>query len=125
MTNTASENADDWVERYRAAWLSNDPDDIRALFTEDAVYRTSPDDDDPWTGHDGIVENWLDERDEPDDWTFEWTVLAVADDLAFVQGVTDYTADDRPVYDNLWVIRLTSDGRASEFTEWWVERDSV
>ena len=25
-------------------------------------------------------------------------------------------------YSNLWVIRLEEDGRASEFTEWWMEK---
>ncbi len=41
--------------------------------------------------------------------------------LAFVQGFTHYLGD-RPSYDNLWVIRLEPDGRASEFTEWFMER---
>ena len=38
-----------------------------------------------------------------------------------VQGRTDYPADK--LYDNLWVIRLTPDGRASRFTEWYMARD--
>ena len=28
-----------WVDSYRRAWESNDPADIRAVFTEDALYR--------------------------------------------------------------------------------------
>jgi hypothetical protein len=39
-----------------------------------------------------------------------------------VQGFTHYLGY-RPSYDNLWVIRLEPDGRASEFTEWFMERD--
>ena len=31
-----------WMQHYIAAWTSNDPEDIRALFTEDAVYATQP-----------------------------------------------------------------------------------
>ena len=118
MTDAVNE----WVRGYRRAWESNDPDDIRALFTEHAVYRTSPGEEAPWVGHDGIVGNWLAERDEPGDSTFEWQVLGVSADVAFVQAVTDYSADDRATFDNLWVVRLAADGRASEFTEWWMER---
>jgi ketosteroid isomerase-like protein len=110
-----------WMEKYITAWKSNAPEDIRALFTPDAVYATSPHGSDPWRGQDKIVERWLAERDEPEDWTFEWSVLGVDGDLAFVQGHTNYLGD-RPSYDNLWIIRLAPDGRASAFTEWYMAR---
>ena len=42
--------------------------------------------------------------------------------MYFVEGVTDYRAG--PLYSNLWVIRLEPDGRAKEFTEWWMEQDN-
>ena len=115
MTDSVSE----WVEGYRRAWESNDPDDIRAIFTEDAEYRTDPWLD-PWRGHDEIVVNWLERRDEPGTSTFEWSPLAVTDDVAVVQGVTNYK--DGRTYSNLWVIRLEADGRAREFTEWWMDQ---
>ena len=42
-------------------------------------------------------------------------------DLGFVRGWTAYAQHDPPrEYGNLWVIRLAEDGRAREFTEWWV-----
>ena len=31
-----------WMEAYRAAWISNVPSEVAALFTEDAVYTVSP-----------------------------------------------------------------------------------
>ena len=31
-----------WLERYFAAWRSNDPTEVGALFTEDAVYASGP-----------------------------------------------------------------------------------
>ena len=43
----------------------------------------------------------------------------MADDRAFVQGRTTYT--NAPSYRNLWVIRLDAEGRAFEFTEWFME----
>jgi len=108
-----------WVEAYEHAWTSNDREDIEALFTEDARYFTSPYRK-PWEGRDAIVEGWLGDRDEPGDWHFASEVLAIAGDLAFVQGRTEYLDDPPRAYSNLWIIRLAGDGRASEFTEWWM-----
>lgn len=115
--------AEDWFRRYRVAWESNDPADIRALFTDDAVYRGSPDDPQPYVGVDAIVAGWLDEPDEPGDTEFEWEVLAVDGDIAIARCVTTYLTEAPPTtYDNLFVIRLTPDGRASEYTDWWIAR---
>jgi ketosteroid isomerase-like protein len=124
-----------WVEGYRAAWTSNDPDAIAALFTDDAVYEFRPNDPEPWRGRDAIVSGWLAERDAPETWRFDFTVLGVMprdavnelgmavtpDATAVVQGVTEYL-DDRPTYENLWLITLRDDGRASHFTEWFMVR---
>jgi hypothetical protein len=110
-----------WMEKYIAAWTTNEPEDIRALFTEDAVYETRPHDKDARRGADQIVDRWLADKDEPEDWTFEWSLLGTDGALAFVQGFTDYQGD-QPSYDNLWIIRLAPDGRASAFTEWFMER---
>jgi hypothetical protein len=32
------------------------------------------------------------------------------------------SAETQAVYDNLWVITFAGDGRASRFTEWYMER---
>ena len=109
----------EWLDKYRIAWASNEPDDIRALFTEDGTYAGSPFDGEPWTGHDGIVAGWIDNKDEPGDYTFEGRPLVYADGVGVIQGLTTY-ADGR-VYANLWVIHFAEDGRAKSFVEWYVE----
>ena len=113
----------DWIRRYIRAWDSNDPAEIRALFTPDAEYRFAPADP-PVVGHDRITAAWLEGRDEPDDHAFSWEPLAIDGDLAVVQGRTEYLAGGSSgrTYDNLWTIRMTPDGRASAFTEWWIKR---
>lgn len=108
----------DWMRDYLAAWASNEPADIAALFTDDARYYTEPYSP-PWSGSEGIVEGWLAAADAPGSVDFEWAPLTETRDLAVVQGTTRYT--DGPVYSNLWVIRFAADGRAREFTEWWME----
>lgn len=121
MTDRAA--AEDWVRRYRIAWESNDADDIRSLFTDDAVYYGAPGDEHPFRGRDAIVAGWLENADEPGSTDFEFHVLAVDGDVAVARCVSTYTAYDPPrVFDNLFVVRLAADGRAAEFTDWYIER---
>jgi hypothetical protein len=50
-----------WIDGYVRAWNSNDPADIRALFTQEAAYYTEPYGP-PWEGRDEIVHQWLDRK---------------------------------------------------------------
>src|SRR5829696_3398091 len=115
---TASDELTDWLDRYRTAWTSNDPADIRALFTEDGEYLYHPWDD-PVVGHEAIVASWLESRDEVGEWTFEWEPVAEQGRTGVVEGRTVYL--NGPSYRNLWVVELADDGRASRFTEWFME----
>jgi len=118
---TTIDEASSWVEAYTRAWVSNDADDISALFTDDAVYEFRPNDPTPWRGSDAIVAGWLEEQDSPEVWKFDYEVRGVLDDgTAVIQAVTEYL-DDRPTYENLWLVRLV-DGRAAAFTEWFMVR---
>jgi hypothetical protein len=105
-----------WIDGYVRAWNSNDPAEIGALFTADAVYRTEPHTP-PWRGRAQIVENWLASRDEPGETSFEWHPLLITPDVAILEGTTTYP--DRR-YSNLWVIRLDTTRLCREFTEWWM-----
>jgi uncharacterized protein (TIGR02246 family) len=106
-----------WIDGYVRAWNSNDPADIAALFTPDAVYSTEPYRE-PRRGRDAIVRGWLDNRDEPGTTTFTWAPVSITDEIAVVTGTTTYP--DR-TFSNLWLIRLTADGVCTEFSEWWME----
>jgi len=120
---TTNDEVSAWVDAYKKAWISNDADDIAAIFTDDAVYEFRPNDPDPWRGRDQIVEGWIEDPDSPETWTLETRVLGVLpDDTAIVQAVVEYL-DDRPVWDDLWLIELEN-GKASRFTEWAVRREA-
>ncbi len=106
-----------WIDGYVRAWSSNDPADIRALFTEDAEYFTAPFRP-PWRGPDDIVRGWLEHRDDPGETTFDWQPLTVSEGVAVISGTTTYPGT---TYSNLWVIRLDDAGRCRHFTEWWME----
>lgn len=116
--------ANAWVVRYIRAWETNDPDDIRSLFTEDAEYRDGPSTP-AWVGHDAIIAGWLGQKDDPGSWSFEYELAAVDGDVVVVRGWTSYpTATEKSRrYDNLMVIKLDAVGRAREFTDWWVIPD--
>jgi ketosteroid isomerase-like protein len=109
------------MDRYIHAWETNDPSDIRSLFTEDAEYRDGPSTP-PWVGHDAILAGWLGQKDDPGTWNFTYELTAVDGDVAVVRGWTSYGAANEKSshYDNLMVVRLTPDGRARSFTDWWV-----
>jgi len=117
---------DSWVQAYLRAWASDDPEDIAALFTEDARYFTEPYAE-PWKGRAQIVSEWIARGDSGRDWSFTYRTVLTHGDLSVVQGHTHYGefAGHEPEppadYDNLWVVRLSPDGRAREFTEWWMK----
>lgn len=119
MTDRAT--AEDWVQRYLRAWASNDPQEIGDLFADDAAYYTAGFMREPWRGREAIVAGWLDRKDEAGTWEFDPEVLGTDGDLAMVRGVTRYLPPDPSTYENLWLIRLGPDGRATEFVEYWME----
>jgi uncharacterized protein (TIGR02246 family) len=121
MTRTDFER---WLDRYQAAWKTDDPGQISALFTDDATYSTLPFRE-PKRGRDAIVAWWVAHADSQNDWSFEVERLVVDGEIGVVQGLTTYAAADgspEAVYSNIWVISLAPDGRATAFAEWWVQR---
>jgi hypothetical protein len=113
-----------WLERYRAAWTTDDPQQIGDLFTEEATYSPWPFSK-PWEGREAIVAKWIERGDSKDPWRFESELLAVEGDTGVVKGLTTYPAHDdeaEDAYSNIWVIRLEPDGRARSFAEWWIQR---
>lgn len=117
----ATDTIERWVEMYVRAWTTNDVSDIGALFTDDAAYFPTPFSE-GWHGREAIIAGWLDRKDEPGDWSFDFEILCGSDELGVVRGVTAYPAEDQ-VYSNLWLVRFAPGGRCREFTEWWVEHN--
>lgn len=108
-----------WTEAYIEAWRSNDPEQIGALFTDDARYLTSPDAE-PRVGRDAIVAGWLDDLDDPGSWSFDWWIVQEDAGFVAVEGRTKYPSERD--YLNLWIVRLDAEGRATAFTEWYMPR---
>jgi uncharacterized protein (TIGR02246 family) len=109
-----------WVDGYVAAWKSNNAQDIARLFTEDAFYSTGPFDE-PWIGQQAIIDGWVAIGDQPQDWTFDYEVVAADGDLGVMTGTTVYKGNVG-TFSNVWLIRLAPDGRCKEFREWFVKK---
>ena len=130
------EDVDRWLKDYVAAWKSYDRGQIEALFAEDISYRYHPGDD-AIEGRAAVVESWLGEgdhpdastRDEPGTFDAAYRAVAVDGDVAVATGISSYSeAPGGPVarvYDNCFVMQFDSEGRCSEFTEWFVQRKSA
>lgn len=118
------EQLTDWLERYVQAWNTNDPAQIGALWSADAVYRTSPFADE-WRGRDQIIERWLERQDEPNSTSFRYAMIGFNAGGAVVRGWTTYHTNPPREYSNIWLIQLDDSGRCSEFTEWWMQRPTA
>ena len=118
-----------WLAGYVAAWRSYDPEEIGALFADDAVYRFQPWDGDPEAVHGraAIVADWLETPDEPGSWEAEYRPWAVDGDRAVALGVTRYFAtDDEPEaeFHNVFLLHFDGEGRCGEFTDVYMRRPS-
>ena len=128
------DEVDRWLEGYVKAWKSYDRDEIAALFSEGISYRYHPYEEPPTVGRDAVVETWLGEghaegastRDAPGTYDAEYACVAVDDDVAVATGFSTYLTEPGgevdKIYDNCFVMRFDSDGRCSEFTEWFMKR---
>jgi hypothetical protein len=116
-----------WLDRYIDAWRRNERQPILDLFTEGATYSYGPYRQ-PIRGRDAIADSWLEGPDAPDSWDAVYDPIAVDGDTAVVHGRSRYYNDDRTQlrteYDNLFVIRFDGQGRATEFSEWFIEKPS-
>jgi hypothetical protein len=111
-----------WIDAYVDAWRTYDPDAIGDLFAEDASYAYHPynEGEEVVRGRGAIVENWLEEQDEPGSWEAGYRPLVVEGRRAVAEGTTSYANGD--FFWNLWVLRFDDKGRCAEFVEWFMAR---
>ena len=116
----------DWLDRYIAAWRTNEPSDIGDLFSEDVTYSQ----DGGQTvivGREAVVKDWLESAYAPDDaWEAAYEPLAIEDQICVGVGSTRYLRQDgvREDFSNIFVCRFDDDGRCCELREWWMRAPS-
>ncbi len=118
------ESVQAWLDDYVAAWKSLDPDQIRALFTEDVQYTYTPFDE-PLMGREEVVRAWLEDFDDPPgSYDASYHPVAIEGHVAVTNGRTHYFAADgrtlEAVFDNIFILTFDEMGRCAIFREWYV-----
>jgi hypothetical protein len=110
-----------WLDAYREAWQSYEPEQIAALFSADATYAYKPWEK-PINGQAAIVADWLREPDPPGSWNATYEPMLIDGDRAIATGETQYA--NGKVFSNLFVLRFNDGGECSEFVEWYMLQPS-
>ena len=114
-----------WLDEYVEAWRTYEPERIRNLFSENALYFYSPfDEQTHLRGRDAIVADWLKQPDAVDSWEAHYAPVAVEGNVGVAQGRTRYFESDgsiRRQFDNIFVLHFDDAGRCTRFTEWFMQ----
>jgi ketosteroid isomerase-like protein len=119
------EELDRWLDAYGRAWERQDTDAFVGFFTEDALYFWGPWDE-PLRGHAEIRAKTDEKVGEQEDIQFGHELLAVTPDgrgiarwwVSLKVKGEDATEDNEGIF----LVTLDSDGRCTDFREWWNSR---
>lgn len=113
----------DWLERYFAAWASNDPDEVAALFAEDAEYSYGPFRVSAH-GRDEIVRAWVDGGVPPGLRT-RFEPLAVEGDRGVAHWNVTFARDESGTVeiDGILLCTFDAEGRCTLHREWFDRRE--
>jgi hypothetical protein len=119
------EYLENWVERYFQAWQSNNPDDIAALFSEQAVYEYGPFST-PSYGREAIVASWIANPDAQEDVRYTCEAVAVQGNTGVAHWHVSYRtageAQTRTEMDGILLLEFDQDLRCSLHREWYMKR---
>ena len=110
-----------WLDRYFAAWRSNDPSQVEALFAPHAVYSYGPFRDEA-RGRDEIVRRWVRGGEQPG-LRCAFEPLAVEGDRGVAHWRVSF--DDgggRSELDGILVLDFDDEGRCVLHREWYDHR---
>jgi SnoaL-like domain len=110
-----------WLAAYGRAWEGRDPVAVASLFTDDASYAITPSPfDEPLRGREEILDYWAGATAADKRVSFDYEVLAVADERGIARWWASMQERDGHVrIGGVFVVALTSDNRCSELREWW------
>ena len=115
----AEEQVSQWLEGYKEAWETQNPEKIESLFADNGVYHVDPFHE-KYVGREEISEYWKNNPLQQEDILFSYDILSVRDNISLVHWTASFRRDDH--YSNLdGVFKLTFDEAAKclELREWW------
>jgi ketosteroid isomerase-like protein len=117
--------ADEWIAAYGAAWEQADADAAAALFTEDAIYRSSPFRP-ASVGQDGIRRYWQEVTSTQSAVRVRFGEPIAAGAKVAVEWWTTMRSDGSEVtLPGCLLLRFAADGRCEELREYWHLEESL
>jgi ketosteroid isomerase-like protein len=112
----------EWIEAYGRAWREKDADGVLRLFTEDAVYRSSPFRE-PSVGHEGVRAYWKEATAEQEGLDLRFGEPVLEGNRAAVEWWAVVREHGKEItYPGILVLRFAADGRCEELRECWHEQ---
>lgn len=109
----------EWLDAYRAAWESRDPQAAAALFTEDASYREEPYAE-PFRGQEGVRDYWARVTATQEDVEFRAGTPIVDGHRAAVEWwVTLRNGGMDVTLAGEFFLTFAEDGRCRDLREYW------
>ena len=110
-----------WLERYFAAWRSNDPAEVESLFAPAAVYSYGPFRDEA-RGREEIVRRWVEGGVKPG-LRYAFEPLAVTGERGAAHWQVSFDdGDGRTELDGILVLDFDAEGRCVLHREWYDRR---
>lgn len=110
-----------WLDGYKEAWETLDPEKAAQLFSEDAIYRDQPYEE-PHQGREGIREYWRNVTSDQKDVTFTYEVLAVTNSTGITHWHSEFSSkssDAAITLDGIFILDFNDDGLCANLKEWW------
>jgi hypothetical protein len=109
-----------WIERYRRAWETADADEVVALFTPDASYRSSVFRE-PYLGSDAIRQYWQRGAGAQRDVAVRMGRPVITEARVAVEWWTTMTDPDEGeiTLPGCLLLRFAPDGRCQDLWEYW------
>ena len=115
-----------WLESYRLAWETRDPEAVSRLFAEDATYQETPFTP-PLRGREAIREYWSRVvAAAQEQIRFGYEVLAIAEVSAIAHWWVSFvriSSKTQVSLDGVFLLTFDTAGRCRELREWWVRKD--
>jgi len=116
----------DWLQRYFHAWDSNDPAEVSALFSEEAIYYYGPLKD-PARNRETIVKNWVADPEGQKDVSYNFEALATNGDIGIAHWHVAYKSKSQEMkriqLDGILVLRFNASLECVEHREWYATEE--
>ena len=111
---------DEWLERYRKAWVACDADAAHALFTEDAIYREHPFQK-PFVGRDAIRQYWYTVTRGQSEIELTYGAPVVTGHRVAVEWWANLLKDGNPItLAGEFLLTFDDNGQCRELREYWI-----